>query len=235
MKAVILAGGLGRRLEPFTRVIPKPLLPVGNRSVLEIQILHLRDSGVREIYLALGYRHELFEAYCGDGSKWGVRLRYSVEPRPLGTAGPLTLLRDHLDEPFLVINGDILTDADLGEIHAAHLARGAAATVATKVITVPLQYGVVRHLDERILAIEEKPSLRAEINAGIYCLDPEVVGLMPPASPVSMDDLLGQLIAARRPVYRFPLASHWLDIGQMDDYEKANDLAARDGSLGAAV
>lgn len=232
MKAVIMAGGLGERLEPFTKIIPKPLLPVGDQSVLEIQIHHLRQSGVDEIYLALGYRHELFEAYFGDGGRWGVRIHYSVEPRPLGTAGPLTLIREHLDRPFLLINGDILTDTDFSRMFAAHLDREADVTVATKVITFPLQYGVIRHRDNRIHAIEEKPALKAEINAGFYVVDPRVIDLMPPATPVSMDDLLNRLIAESYVVDRFLLTDHWLDIGQMADYEKAHEWVARGGGRG---
>lgn len=227
MKAVIMAGGLGERLKPLTKVIPKPLLPVGDTTVLEVQILNLRNCGVREIFLALCYKHRLFEAYFHDGAKWGVDLHYSVEPEPLGTAGPLSLLRDRLDEPFLVVNGDILTDLDYARMHAAHVASGADLTVATKMIKFPLQYGVIHHAGERILNIEEKPSLTAEINAGIYVINPSVLDHVPDATRVSMDDLLHRLISQSAHVSRYAMSEYWLDIGQMGDYEKAQDLVTQ--------
>ena len=224
MKAVIMAGGLGERLRPLTQIFPKPLLPVGNRSVLQIQIDNLKARGATDIYLALGYKHELFEFYFGDGARWGVKIHYSVEEEPLGTAGPLTLLRDRLDEPFLVINGDILTNLDYRQLRQAHADGGAGITVATKVITLPLSYGVIRHTGEEIVDIEEKPSLCAEINAGIYFMDPQVIDLIPPGTAFSMDHLLKKMIAEGRKVARFAMSDHWLDIGQMADLEKASDF-----------
>jgi NDP-sugar pyrophosphorylase family protein len=228
MKAVIMAGGLGERLKPLTKIIPKSLLPVGNKSILEIQIMNLQSHGVRDIYLALGYKHELFEAYFGNGSRWGVNIHYSTEKKPLGTAGPLTLLRSSLDEPFLVMNGDILSNLNFKELSRAHRTSGAAVTVATKVITLPLRYGVIKHQDGSILDIEEKPSLSAEINAGIYFMNPAVIDLMPDDTPVSMDALLRNMIAHRYRVSRFLLEAYWLDIGQMGDYEKATDFITED-------
>lgn len=226
MKAVIMAGGLGKRLRPLTNIIPKPLLPIGDKSVLEIQIHNLKEHGVDTVFLALGYRHELFQAYFGDGSSWGVRIHYSIETKPLGTAGPLSLLRDVLDEPFLVMNGDILTNMDFSYLHEAHLESGAEITIVTKIMSLPLRYGVIEHRDERVIDIKEKPSLSAEINAGIYLINPEVIDLMPANTEVSMDDLLRQLIAENRFVSRYLLAGYWLDIGQEEDYQKANDMAA---------
>jgi NDP-sugar pyrophosphorylase family protein len=224
MKAVIMAGGLGERLRPLTQIFPKPLLPVGNRSVLQIQIDNLKSRGATDIYLALGYKHELFEFYFGDGSRWGVKIHYSVEEEPLGTAGPLTLLHDRLDEPFLVINGDILTNLDYAELRRAHSANAADITVATKVITLPLQYGVIHYSGDDIVDIEEKPSLYAEINAGIYFMNPDVIDLIPPGAPFSMDQLLKKMIAEGQKVARFLMSDYWLDIGQMSDFEKANDF-----------
>ncbi len=228
MKAVIMAGGLGERLKPFTKIIPKSLLPVGNKSILEIQILNLTAHGATDIFLALGYKHELFEAYFGDGAKWNVRIQYSTETKPLGTAGPLTLLRPFLKEPFLVMNGDILTNLDFRELSRAHRASGAAVTVATKVITLPLRYGVIKHCDGSISDIEEKPSLSAEINAGIYFMNPEVLDLMPANTPVSMDAFLREMICKGYGVSRFLMNAYWLDIGQMGDYERATDLISED-------
>lgn len=228
MKAVIMAGGLGQRLKPFTKIIPKSLLPVGNKSILEIQILNLKAHGASEIFLALGYKHDLFEAYFGDGSKWGICIHYSTEEKPLGTAGPLTLLRPLLDEPFLVMNGDILTNLNFADFAKAHHSSGAAVTVATKVITLPLRYGVIKHENGSIFDIEEKPSLSAEINAGIYCMNPEVVALMPCNTQVSMDALLREMIFNGYRISRFPMEAYWLDIGQMGDYEKAANCITED-------
>lgn len=202
------------------------LLPVGNESVLEIQIVNLRASGVEEIILALGHKPELFLAYFGDGSKWGLKIHYSIERQPLGTAGPLTLLREHLDAPFLVVNGDILTDMDYGALWRQHVEEGADLTVTTTSVKLPLEYGVIRHRGRRILDIEEKTSLEAEINAGIYCIDPSVVDRMPVDTFVSMDTLLRQLIADERTVSRYSFDGYWLDIGQMANYEKANEMCA---------
>ncbi|MCF8106523.1 MAG: NTP transferase domain-containing protein [Desulfohalobiaceae bacterium] len=229
MKAVIMAGGLGKRLRPLTQIIPKPLLPVGDRSVLEIQIHNLKEHGVDTIFLALGYRHELFQAYFGDGSNWGVRIFYSVESKPLGTAGPLSLLRDKLDEPFLVMNGDILTNLDCTRLAGSHLETGADITVVTKIVTFPLRYGVIEHKDNRVYDIREKPSLTAEINAGIYFMNPEVIDGLPADTAVSMDDLLRTMIADNHRVSRFLLSDYWLDIGQEADYQMANDMVSQNG------
>ncbi len=228
MKAVIMAGGLGERLKPFTKIIPKPLLPVGNRSIMEIQIMNLRSHGASDIYLALGYKHDIFEAYFGNGSKWGVNVHYSREKKALGTAGPLTLLSSYLDEPFLVMNGDILTNLNFTALSDAHRSSGAAVTVVTKVITLPLRYGVINHRNGKISGIEEKPSLSAEINAGIYFMNPEVIDIMPRNTPVNMDAFLRDLIGSGYHVSRFLLDAYWLDIGQMGDYEKATDLITED-------
>jgi len=228
MKAVIMAGGLGERLKPFTKIIPKSLLPVGNKSILEIQIMNLKSHGATDIFLALGYKHELFEAYFGDGSKWGVSIHYSTEKKPLGTAGPLTLLRAYLDEPFLVMNGDILTNLNFRDLSRAHHSTRATVTVVTKVITLPLRYGVIKHTNGSISDIEEKPSLSAEINAGIYFMNSDVLTLMPDDTPVSMDTLLREMICKGYQISRFLLEAYWLDIGQMGDYERATDFITED-------
>ena len=230
MKAVIMAGGLGKRLRPLTQIIPKPLLPVGDRSVLEIQIHNLKEHGVDTIFLALGYRHELFQAYFGDGSNWGVRIYYSIESKPLGTAGPLSLLRGILDEPFLVMNGDILTNLDCSRLALNHLETGAYITVVTKIVTFPLRYGVIDHKDNRVFDIREKPSISAEINAGIYFMNPEVIDAMPTNTAVSMDDLLRNKIYENYQISRFLLTDYWLDIGQEDDYQMANDIVSQNNS-----
>lgn len=224
MKAVILAGGLGTRLAPLTKVIPKPLLPVGESSVLEIQLRHLKKNGFKEIFLCLWYKSELFEAYFGNGKKFGLKIHYSHEKIHLGTAGPIRLLADKLDKPFLVLNGDILTNMNFRNLAAFHKKMKAALSIVSKKVTIPLHYGVIRHSGDRVLNIEEKPALSAEINAGIYFMDPKVLKLMPNNTKYSMDDLIKKLIKIKSSVYRFKLEKYWLDIGQMEDYNKAQEI-----------
>src|SRR5262245_47766030 len=159
MKAVILAGGLGTRLQPFTQVIPKPLLPIGESSVLEIQILSLARSGFRDIFVATNYKSEYIEAFLGDGAKYGVNLAVSRESKPLGTVGPVLLLRDRLSEPFVLMNGDILTTLDFREALERAVASDADLTVVTKEIVTPFNFGKVTSDGPYILAIEEQPAL----------------------------------------------------------------------------
>ncbi|HNW93982.1 MAG TPA: sugar phosphate nucleotidyltransferase [bacterium] len=223
-QAVIMAGGLGTRLAPLTKVIPKPLLPVGERSVLEIQLQHLHACGVREVFLALGYKAGLFEAYFGDGKKYGLVLHYSHEEKPLGTAGPLRLLRGRLHGQFLLVNGDILTNFDYRKLLRFHARQRAEFTIATKQVTLPLHYGVVKHLHGRVREIVEKPSLSAEVNAGIYAVDAGVLDLLPARGAYAMDKLIARLLRDRRRVFRFPLDAYWLDIGQLEDYHRAQQL-----------
>src|SRR5690242_7565158 len=169
MKAVILAGGLGTRLRPFTEVIPKPLLPLGEKSLMEIQIMTLKNHGFDEIYVATNHMADFVEAFLGNGSKYGVKLTFSRETKPLGTCGPLSLLRTALSEPFLVINGDILTKLDFQEFYKFATNGESLLTVATKIITHPFRFcNVGVDASNRIGKIEEKPDLHSEISAGIY-------------------------------------------------------------------
>ncbi|MFZ1081409.1 MAG: sugar phosphate nucleotidyltransferase [Candidatus Kryptoniota bacterium] len=225
MKAVIMAGGLGQRLRPFTQVIPKPLLPVGEQSVLEIIIQALSQQGFDEIFLALNYQSDLFEAFFGDGSKWGIKISYTKEEIPLGTAGPLKLIDNRLTEPFLVINGDILTNLEFTKLADFHRANEAILTVCTKEIHMPLHYGVVHSENNRIVKIDEKPDMVSEVIAGIYMLSPETLSYIPKDAFYTMVDLLHDLMKADRKVVQYHLGGYyWLDIGQMDDYQKAQDL-----------
>jgi NDP-sugar pyrophosphorylase family protein len=220
-QAVVLAGGLGSRLRPFTQIIPKPLLPVGDRSVLEIQIAHLRESGISEIFLATGYKSPLFTSYFGDGSRFGVRLRYSFEEKPLGTAGPLGLLKGDLRGPFIVLNGDILTNLDFGRAVAFHEGHGCWFTVVAKEVVFPLSYGSLVREGERVVAMHEKPDLRVEVMAGIYVLSAEALDLIPPNERFGMDQLVQTFLDRGLPVGCYRMQEYWLDIGRMEDYEKA--------------
>lgn len=220
-QAVIMAGGLGTRLAPLTNVVPKPLLPVGGQPVLELQLRHLRKCGIREVTLALNYKADQFRARFGDGRRLGLKLRYSVEDQPLGTAGPLALLTERLREPFLLLNGDILTDLDARELWAFHRRQRAQFTIVCKQMILPLHYGVVRQRRRRILGLQEKPKVTAEINAGIYVLEPAVLALLPPGRAYSMDKLIRRALRQRLRLFSYLHHGYWTDIGQREEYERA--------------
>jgi NDP-sugar pyrophosphorylase family protein len=222
MKAVILAGGLGHRLKPFTEIIPKPLLPLGDQSILEIQIGALRRCGAEEVVVATNYKSDLVRAYLGDGSQFGIKVSVSREDKPLGTAGPLSLLRNTLNEPFLMMNGDILTKLDFRAFYEFGLAQQSDLTVATKVITTPFRFGNVHVNDAgQIIDVDEKPEFRLEIVAGIYFVKPGLLRHVPDGQYYGMDMLIKAMIAAEEPVSRYLIREYWLDIGQVDDYSQA--------------
>jgi NDP-mannose synthase len=223
MKAVIMAGGLGERLKPFTHIIPKPLLPVGESSVLEITIKKLKECGCTEVIIATNYKSHLFETYFGDGSRFDVPITYSKEEERLGTAGPLRLVKDKLTEPFLVINGDILTNLDFSQLKNFHHSQGAHATVVTKLNETPFHYGVVHTNGDDVHRLEEKPMMKTEILAGIYFLSPDVIDHIPEKQAYLMTDLIRKLIDSGKTVKRFTLKDYWLDIGQMKDYNQAQE------------
>ncbi len=227
MKALLLAGGLGTRLRPFTEVIPKPLLPLGENALMEVQIASLKDFGFDEIFVATNYKSDYIEAYLGDGSKYGVSLVFSREEKPLGTCGPLSLLRDRLTEPFIVMNGDILTKANLAAIHAFAARQNSCLTVGTKIITTPFRFGNVQ-TDEAgyILDVEEKPEFKLEILAGIYSMKPEIFAFIPDDEYFGMDTLIKIMLEARSPISRYLIKEYWLDIGQVEDYSHARDAYA---------
>lgn len=221
MKAVILAGGLGTRLKPLTHIIPKPLLPVGEKSVLELTVQKLQQQGFEEVILAVSYKSDLFESYFGNGDKFGLKISYSKEEKRLGTAGPVRLARDRLSEPFLVMNGDILTNLDFTRLRDFHLENDADFTLVTKTIKLPLHYGVVEKQGNRVLGIREKPVVESEISAGIYFMNPDAIDTIKPDQKYHMTDLMRDLMAGGKIVLAYPISDYWLDIGQMDDYNQA--------------
>lgn len=222
MKAVILAGGLGTRLRPFTEVIPKPLLPLGEHSLMETQISMLKEHGFDNIVVATNYKADYVEAFLGDGSRLGVNLTFSREEMPLGTCGPLTLLKTQLTAPFIMMNGDILTKLDFSALHRFAVARDSDLTVATKIVTTPFRFGNVRVDEhEHILEVEEKPELKFEVLAGIYCMKPGIFDLIPDNAYFGIDQLIKVMLAERKPISRYLIHEYWLDIGQVEDYDKA--------------
>ncbi|MBK9169122.1 MAG: NTP transferase domain-containing protein [Bryobacterales bacterium] len=222
MTTVILAGGLGMRLRPFTAVLPKPLLPLGERSLLEHQIARLKSFGCDEVIVATNYKSDLVEAVLRDGAHLGVRVTISRETIPLGTAGPLKLLEGKLRDPFLVVNGDILTALDFRRFFERGRANSARLTVATKVVSAPFRFSHVRcGPDDTLRDVTEKPDFQLEVLAGIYCLHPSLLSLIPPGAYFGMDQLIRRCLEVGEPVKRHLVQEYWLDIGQIEDYTKA--------------
>jgi NDP-sugar pyrophosphorylase family protein len=225
LKAVILSGGLGTRLRPFTEVIPKPLLPIGEKAVLEIQIEHLKNNGFDHIFLATNYKSEYIENFFGNGDKYGVRLTISKEDKPLGTVGPVKLLQNQLNnEPFLVMNGDILTLLPYRNLYEFACSKETLLTIATKDIYTPFQFGNIHTEGDFVTGIEEKPNIKTTILAGIYIFKPEILELIPDNTMYNMDKLIINMLAKGLPISHYPIQEYWLDIGQVGDYEKAQEI-----------
>jgi NDP-sugar pyrophosphorylase family protein len=224
MQAVILAGGLGTRLKPFTDVMPKPLLPIGEESLLEIQISRLKHCGFDEIFLATNYKSDYIERFFGDGSRYGVHLEISKESQPLGTAGPVRLLKERLRNPFIVMNGDILSTIDFRRIYDFALAKDADLCVAIKKIVTPFAFGTIFYDGDYVTEIREKPDVEHEILAGIYVMKPAIFDFIPEETYYGMDTLIRSMLEAKVPVAKYEMRDIWLDIGQLPDYEKAQDI-----------
>lgn len=224
MKAVILAGGLGKRLNPFTKVIPKPLLPIGEKSVLEIQVERLKSHGFNEIFLATNYKSDYIERYFSDTPHEGVKLHFSREEKPLGTVGPLTLLKDKLDEPFVLMNGDILTLIDFRKLYHHALDKETILTVAIKQIIMPFSFGNIFYEGDFVTGIEEKPDIKTSILAGIYLIHPQIFEYIPENTYYGMDSLIKDLLNRQIPIAYYLMSEYWLDIGNIEDYSEAEDI-----------
>jgi NDP-mannose synthase len=221
VRAVILAGGRGSRLAPYTTVLPKPLLPVGDRAILDVVVRQLHRAGFDDLTIAVGHLAHLIAAVFGDGSGHGVKIEYHEESTPRGTAGPLATI-DGLDETFLMLNGDVLTTLDYRDLMAAHRAAGNALTIATHRREVFIDYGVLHtDGDQRLVGYEEKPTLSYTVSMGVYALEPSVRAHVPADRPFDLPDLVHALLAAGEPVGAYPYDGYWLDIGRHDDYETA--------------
>lgn len=229
-RAVILAGGLGTRLRPYTTVLPKPLMPVGDRPVLDVVIRQLHRDGFDHITIATGYLAELIEAFFRDGERYGVAIDYFREEVPLGTVGALALLGG-LDEDFLVMNGDVLTDLSYGELLEAHIASGAAATIAVHRKEVQISLGVLGFDDpaapDRLTNYYEKPRIDYEASMGVYCFSPRVLEHIEPDVRLDFPDLMLRLVAAGELVLGARRDAFWLDIGRPEDYEEAQEAFER--------
>lgn len=223
MKAVILAGGLGKRLMPFTQVLPKSLLPIGESSVLETQILSLKKHGVDEIFIATNHMSDYIQAFLGSEERYGIPIRLSKESKPLGTCGPLTLLKDKLKEPFIVINGDILTTLDFSKAYEFALKVDADLVVVTKEITPPFEFGKVISDGDYITDVHEKPNFKLEILAGIYIIKPKIFDIIPEDTYYGIDSLIKEMLSKNMKVAKYLMQEYWLDIGRTNDYQKASD------------
>ena len=221
MKAVILAGGLGTRLKPFTEVIPKPLLPIGEKAVLEIQIEHLKKHGFNEIYLATNYKSDYIENFFGDGTRYGVKLIISREEKPLGTVGPLSLLKTKLSEQFVVMNGDVLSNINFTNFYNFAKEKDTLLSVSVKKIIMPYDFGNIFFKDDYVVGIEEKPDLITYALAGIYIMKPEIFNLIPNDKYYGMDILIKRMLSEQIPISKYELSEYWLDIGRIDDFETA--------------
>ena len=221
MRAIILAGGKGTRLAPLTDIIPKPLVPLGGMPIMEVVIRQLSTHGFQRITLAVGYLSELIKAYFQEGSKWGVEIDYSYEPQPLGTAGPLALIKN-LNETFLVMNADVLTNLDYQELLAYHRRQGGIATIAAFERQVKIDLGViVPDGDCRIKDYIEKPTSTYLVSMGIYIFEPQVMDFIQPGEYLDFPDLVKLLLQAGHAVHYQRFSGYWLDIGRHEDYAQA--------------
>ncbi len=220
---MILAGGLGTRLQPLTNIIPKPLLPIGQSTVLEVQILALKRYGFGEVIIATNYMSDYLESVVGDGSRFGVKVIVSKEEERLGTCGPLTLVKARLTEPFVVMNGDVLTTLDLKAFADFATGIDADLTVGTTEFVTPFQFGRVISDGTYLTGVDEKPDFRTEILAGIYGMKPAVLDLIPERTYFGIDDLIRLMLSRKRRIAKFVIHDYWVDIGQLSDYEKAKE------------
>ncbi|MFC1791688.1 sugar phosphate nucleotidyltransferase [Gemmatimonadota bacterium] len=224
MQAVILAGGRGNRLRPFTENTPKPMVPLAGEPILEIIIRQLSRDGFRNVVLAVNHLKAEIRSHFGAGERWNTEIRYSEEGDFLGTAGPLSII-DGLEEEFMVVNGDILTDLRFDELFRFHQEADAVCTVASCIRAVQLDFGVLSADSLNVLSrVEEKPELSFDVNMGIYVMKKEALLVIPPEGPYDMPDMLNDLVSRRLRVACFPFRGLWFDLGSPADYQRAREI-----------
>jgi len=219
---VLMAGGLGSRLHPITETVPKPMIPVGSKPVLETILENFVEQGFRNFYISVNYKAEMVEEYFGDGSRWCAEIRYLHEDVRLGTAGPLGLIDEIPENPLLVMNGDLLTRVKFENILTYHHERAATATMAVREYDFQVPFGVVQIEDTNIVGIDEKPVHKFFVNAGIYVIEPDVLSLIDRGKPHDMPDVFQLMIDTKKTTSVFPVREYWLDIGRLDDLDQAN-------------
>jgi NDP-sugar pyrophosphorylase family protein len=227
MHVVILAGGRGVRLRPYTTAFPKPLVPIGNEfAIMEIVLRQLHAAGFRSVSIAIGHLGQLIRAYCGDGSQWDLDISYWEEDEPLGTMGPIVANLDAVPEHFLVMNGDVLTDVPYGRLLADHVESGAPLTVATFDRTVKIDFGVLEiggEASDRIVSFTEKPTEHFSVSMGIYAVTRSTLSSYTPGKALGFDELVLDLLKTDDKPRVHPFDGYWLDIGRPDDYDTANE------------
>lgn len=222
-RAVILAGGKGTRLRPYTVVLPKPLMPIGEYPILEVIIRQLVQAGFDHITLAVNHQAEIIKAFFQTGERWGIRIDYSLEDQPLGTMGPLRLIKD-LPEHFLVMNGDILTDLNYTQFHDSHASEDCIFTISSMRREHRIDYGVLdTDASGQLCGFREKPSVSYEVSMGVYMVSARALQYIPVGRPYGFDNLMLDLLEACAPATVRPFSGYWLDIGRPDDYAQAID------------
>lgn len=219
---VLMAGGLGTRLGELTQDCPKPLLKVGDKPILETILQNLIEYGFYKFYLSVNYKAEMIEQYFGDGSKWGVDIRYIRENKRLGTAGPLSLLPEKPAHPLVVMNGDLLTKVNFKHLLDFHTGHKSQATMCVREYKFQVPYGVVQLDQHRLIGIVEKPTQQFFVSAGVYVLEPDALKLIPQRKFFDMPTLFNKLVRQKRETAAFPIREYWLDIGHLCDFERAN-------------
>lgn len=223
MQAIILAGGQGTRLRPYTTVLPKPLMPIGDFPILEVVVRQLKKYGFKRIVMAIGAQHQIFMAFFGNGSKWGIEIDYFLEDKPLGTVGSIRHI-DNLDETFLLMNGDILTDLNYNQLMLFHASHKSILTIASHQRSQEMNYGVLEYKRQGLLTkYSEKPSLKFNVSMGIYAVSKAVIKYIPAEERFDLPDLVRKLIDEHSRIYCLPYAGYWMDIGRPDDYSIAID------------
>jgi len=221
-KVVLMVGGLGTRLRPLTDTTPKPMLHVGGKPILQTIVEKFVSYGFVNIVMCVGYKSHVIQDYFEDGSKYGAKIEYILEEKRMGTAGGLTLLQSKPNEAFFVMNGDLLTNVNFEHLHEFHKNSQSTASMCVREYDFQVPYGVVNVEDGKILSIEEKPVQKFFVSAGIYMLNAECIDLIPENEFYDMPTLFEQLIKMNKNTISFPLREYWLDIGQIEEYEKAN-------------
>ena len=219
--ALVMAGGQGVRLRPLTETVPKPMLRVAGRPILERIVLHLVGFGIRRIFISVGYLADVIEGHFGDGSQFGCRIEYIREERPLGTGGALGILPEPPTEAILVMNGDLVTSADLGGLLDFHAAGAHAATIGVRRYLHSIPFGCVERSGDRVVGLIEKPTIEHEVNSGIYAVAPETVALVRPGQPIAMPELIGEVLDGGGSVGAFEIEDDWIDVGQRDQLDQA--------------
>lgn len=222
--ALILAGGLGTRLRPLTYAIPKPLLPIGEKPILEIIITHLKKFGINNIYLSVNYKKELIKAYFEDGSKLGVNIIYIEEENKLGTAGPVGRLQKYINDTFLIMNGDLYTNIDIQKMLDFHNANNSAFTISVKDYSIQIPFGVMNVKNNYLLeSFAEKPEINYLINAGVYICEPSIINLVNDDENLDMPNLWRKIEKKFKNIFVYKFDENWIDVGRMEDYLKIQD------------